>query len=168
MQLSAGCSKGHHTLYLNVNERIPSDYLSTNKTIVDWSLQLYVSSYNFYYMRALREVVIDGRTVYSNNDRPDCNTKYQTYTLASGSEEITHNSDGKKTISVSAKWEDIDTASYTPGTAYISGSMTLTTIPRVTSCPNLTGNVESSYTIALNPASSSFIVILTAKNRLEH
>ena len=65
---------------------------------------------------------------------------------------IQHNSDGRKTISYSASIATGTSA----GTITASGQTTIATIPRATACPSLSGDIEDSYTIPLNPANSGF------------
>lgn len=73
--------------------------------------------------------------------------------IASFSKRVYHNSDGKKSISISAS----HTTGNDWGTKTIaSTSRTLDTIARATACPNLSGYIEDTYNIALNPASSNF------------
>lgn len=71
--------------------------------------------------------------------------------------DITHEDDGSKTLSVSVNFNPVTSSySYLPANNTISGSVVLTKIPRATTCPNLSGDIESTYTIALNPAVSTF------------
>lgn len=65
---------------------------------------------------------------------------------------IPHNDDGTLSeIIAEIKWYVV---SNTQGTASVR--CIPTTIPRATTCPDLSGDIESTYNIALNPASSSF------------
>lgn len=74
-------------------------------------------------------------------------------TLVERTVTIGHNVDGTGSCYAEFWWasghSDIGTVSKIE-------TITLTTIPRATACPNLSGNIESSYNIALNPASSGF------------
>ena len=156
MQVRQRCANGHHTLIFNVNERLPADYVSTNKTLIDWSIQLQAdASWGFSTIGSTIVAVIDGRQVYNQYAQRSCGAG-QTVTWASGTTEITHNADGSKTASFSCSYSQNSSASYTPGNASLSGNIVLITIPRATACPNLSGDVESTYNIALNPASDSF------------
>lgn len=72
--------------------------------------------------------------------------------------DIEHEDDGSRSISVSATYDPVtEDYDYIPKYNTISGTVTLTKIPRATTCPNVSGNIESTYTIALNPAISTFI-----------
>ena len=156
MQVRQRCANGHHTLIFNANERLPSDYVSTNKTLIDWSIQLQADAgWSFYTITSTLTAVINGVTVYNQTAQRDCDGG-STVTWASGTTEIEHNADGSKTASFSCSYSQPSTSNWTPGNASLSGTITLTTIPRATACPNLSGDIESTYNIALNPASDSF------------
>lgn len=156
MQVRQRCANGHHTLIFNVNERLPADYVSTNKTLIDWSIQLQADpSWSFYTIGSTITAVINNVTVYNQYAQRSCDGG-ATVTWASGTIEIEHNADGSKTASFSCSYSQNSSASYTPGNASLSGNIVLTTIPRATTCPSLSGDIESTYNIALNPASSSF------------
>ena len=73
--------------------------------------------------------------------------------IASFSKRVYHADNGQKSVNISAT----HTTGNSWGTKTIaSTSRTLDTIARATTCPNLSGYIEDTYTIALNPASSSF------------
>ena len=73
--------------------------------------------------------------------------------IASFSKRVYHANDGKKSVSISAT----HTTGNSWGTKTIgSTTKTLDTIARATTCPNLSGYIEDTYTIALNPASTGF------------
>lgn len=66
---------------------------------------------------------------------------------------IGHNADGTGSCFAEFWWD----ANHSDiGTVATTAAITLTTIPRATACPNLSGDIESTYNIALNPASGSF------------
>lgn len=73
--------------------------------------------------------------------------------IASFSKRVYHADNGQKSVNISAT----HTTGNSWGTKTIaSTSRPLDTIARATTCPNLSGYIEDTYTIALNPASSSF------------
>ena len=154
MQVRQRCANGHHTLIFNINET--GTNVGTNKSTVNWSIQLQADAgWGFSTIGSTIVAVIDGKQVYNQYAQRSCNGG-TTVTWASGTTEVTHNSDGSKKASFSCSYTQSSSASYTPGNASLSGTITLTTIPRATTCPNLSGDIESTYNIALNPASSSF------------
>ena len=154
MQVRQRCANGHHTLIFNINET--GTNVGTNKSTVNWSIQLQADAgWGFSTIGSTLVAVIDGRQVYNQYAQRSCGAG-QTVTWASGTTEIAHNADGSKTASFSCSYSQSSSSSWTPGNASLSGNIVLTTIPRATACPNLSGDIESTYNIALNPASDSF------------
>jgi hypothetical protein len=64
---------------------------------------------------------------------------------------VAHNSDGTKTISVSTS---LSAPGISPYNASASGTYTLTTIPRATPCPAVSGYIEGSCNFNLSPYAS--------------
>ena len=154
MQVRQRCANGHHTLIFNINET--GTNVGTNKSTVNWSIQLQADAgWGFSTIGSTLVAAVNGVQVYNQYAQRSCGAG-QTVTWASGNTEITHNADGSKTASFSCSYSQSSSASYTPGNASLNGNIVLTTIPRATTCPNLSGDIESTYNIALNPASSSF------------
>ena len=88
-------------------------------------------------------------------------TRKQPLLLTSGSRTITHNSDGKKSLSVSCSVSTKTTQYYLPGSASISGQIfTLTTIARkstlVTKNGRVTASIATASTLQVNRQNSSF------------
>ena len=73
--------------------------------------------------------------------------------------DVSHNTDGKLTITISANFDTNGPSSITTGS--VSKSWTLTTIPRASSATCADGNIGSATTININRASSSFTHTLT-------
>lgn len=79
--------------------------------------------------------------------------------IASRTVTVSHNADGTKSVNISAKWYN---TGVTPSEATVSGSVTLTTIPRATTPTTpINATMGSSVTISLPRASSSFTHKLT-------
>ena len=112
-------------------------------------------SWSFYTIGSTITAAINGVTVYNQYAQRSCDGGTTT-TWASGTIEVEHNTDGSKNASFSCSYSQSSSSSWTPGNASLSGNIVLITIPRATACPNLSGDVESTYNIALNPASDSF------------
>ncbi len=156
MKLRQLCAKGHHYLIFEATEYVPSDYITTNRTYVDWVIKMEVTQ-NWYFDDYMSRLVakINGETVYDTEQlRGAMSTGENLW--ASGRKEVYHNADGRKTVELNCDFTEITGNYYTPGDCHISSSMALSTIPRATTCPNLSGYIEDSYNISLNPASSSF------------
>lgn len=107
-----------------------SQDISTNTTLVGWSLRIYeTTDYGSYYLDNDRpwSVNLDGVQVASGVTNWDfrpagANSK----TIASGQRTISHDADGKKTLACSASF----TGSPLSGSGTASGSITLTQILR--------------------------------------
>lgn len=142
-----------------ITESWNDDYLTTNKSIV--KVETYMgrksgSSTASFGGTATTKIICDGETRSKSQ-----NWIYQSFWISGGGWkliqteqfEVEHDADGTKTIEVSSS---LSTSDFNPNSASAKGSVTLTTIPRTTECPNLDGYIESGATIALNPASTSF------------
>lgn len=147
-----------YSIALEVTEKSYS--IIDNTSDVDYKLTATKSSGTGYYDKDVNSpitVAINGSTVVNKKIAYDfTGSTPKTITLASGTVKgIAHNTDGKKSISVSASFTD---ASNGRGSASVSGTVTLTTIPRKTT-PSLsatTVTMGSNITITLSPADSSF------------
>ena len=123
---------------------------ASNDNGLNFKIQMQSSNnYNFSNIGSTIKLKIDGIEVYSNYAQRSIG-KNTTVTMAEGKlknsdgtdYKIKHNSDGSKSINVEYTYSQTSTASYTPKAASVSGTMTLTTIPRET-WPNVSpGYVE--------------------------
>ena len=124
-------SRGHHKFTLNVNETYVSGG-ADNYSTVSWSLVLspIQTGWDWNYSSQIPvkyKVTINGVDHEGNIMSYDGSS---TTTVGSGTQNITHNEDGTKTASFSfSVWDNVS-ASYLPGSASGSGSITLTTIAR--------------------------------------
>lgn len=112
--------------YFWVNWSQASQDITNNKTKINWSCGVYCG-HNFY-LNAIKmsAVSINGTQVYSGGTYSNFN-RLTSYTLASGTLDIPHNSDGTKTFTISAftGWL-YDSGNYSAS----ASSYTLNTIPR--------------------------------------
>lgn len=155
MQLTKVCANGHHTLILNVTERIPSDYTSTNKTIVDWSIQLKTNNgWAYNTVGSTLKLKFGNDVIFEEYKQRSASVGIVTW--ASGSKEIEHNADGSKTINFECSYSQSSTSSWTPGNATITGSINLTTIPRKSSVTATNAGIEGNTKIEIKRASNSF------------
>lgn len=113
-------------------ELTPQAYsIPNNSTPVKWVLKLKIGSSYFVDYRTMRGVTINGSSVYSADNQFNCSGANTTMKLAEGTTTINHNNDGTKTISFSTYFETNTKDAFTPQVKLtISGSLTLTTIPR--------------------------------------
>lgn len=128
---SGNGSRGHHKFTLNVTETYVSGG-ADNYSTVSWSLVLspIQTGWDWNYSS---QVPVKYKVTINGTDHEGNIMTYDgksTVTVASGTQNITHNSDGTKTANFSfSVWDNV-TASYLPGSASGSGSITLTTIAR--------------------------------------
>ncbi|HFU3980828.1 TPA: DUF859 family phage minor structural protein [Streptococcus suis] len=143
------------SLYLNLYiETSGQPNVGANTSNVAWRVT--VSRTGAYYTynedgSSTLSVDVNGTRVNSSN--PRWHTSGEEFTMASGTTTISHNADGKKTISA--------TASFNPnnglhGAVSVSGSLTLPTIPRASSVSIGTTTIGSAVTLTVTRASTSF------------
>lgn len=128
---SGNGSRGHHKFTLNVSETYVSGG-ADNYSTVSWSLVLspITKGYNWSYssnVPVTYSINING-TEYTGNIMSYDGSS--TVTIRSGTQNITHNSDGAKTANFSFSITEKISTSYLPGNASGSGSITLTKIAR--------------------------------------
>ena len=153
--LTANGSKGHHKFTLTVEENSTNVESNTSSISFNFKISPIQNGWDWYYYNNTisYSININGQNFSGYIPNYDGSS---TVTLATSTFNATHDSNGKKTINASFSVNDTSGASYTCGNASASSTMILTTIPRATSCPGLSGDIESTYNIALNPASSDF------------
>lgn len=159
-----------YRLILELSETKLSDYISTNKTRVNYTLKCSCGSSYAQWNPGPGDfsISINGSVVKTLNNPsfwfPGTNT---TITLTSGYTDITHNNDGSKTVSFSASYTAESTAGYLPGNMSLSGNYALTTIPRATTISSVTSEVyvngSNSIAIALDRKSANFTQNVTIK-----
>ena len=110
--------------------------IAANTSNVGYRLQLKSGSQGrFSDLTANYSVTLNGIVVNSGSGRYNSQS-YNTYqTICEGTTTILHNDDGSKTISCSCVL-DFQTHTYSPGDFTLSGTLTLTTIPRYTNVVN--------------------------------
>lgn len=155
--ISANGSRGHHKFTLNVVET--SVNTSNNTSAISFSLVLtpIVKGYDWNYTNNVPvtySININGTTYSGNIMKYDGSS---TVTIRSGSQTVSHNADGSKSMGFSFSISEKISATWLPGNASSSGSMTLTKIARqanLTAAPNF--NDEQNPTITYsNPAGNN-------------
>lgn len=134
-------SKHSHEFKLTVNETSTSTVNNTSE--VSFSFTIYKASYSWNNWNSITYSIIINGTSYSGTI-PSYSAG-STLTIRSGSQTISHNSDGTKTINYSFSVNDGSGQSYTCGNASASGDLTLTTIPRASSINSFYGNDIEEY-----------------------
>lgn len=155
------CINGNQAYSLRLYVVENSYSVENNTSSVTWWLDMY--STNAYYSATS----VSGRFVATINDTQVINS-VRTWSvsggsgvrIADGTMTIGHNADGSKSFNVSASYAtSVNYGVYTPNSGSLSGSMTLTTIPRATAVSLDLSNgtvMGSTITIKGTPASSSF------------
>ncbi len=147
---SVSNSNGRFTLTLTLSETTNT---SANTSAVGYTLTLKANTnYRFEGYRIGRTVKLNGTTVYSvtkANSAAFSVAAKGSITVASGTATISHDSNGKKSISVSFS---IDMASdeWTPGSLSGSGTAVLTDIPRYAAITAKSAEVLSETSVRLN------------------
>lgn len=131
---SIGISTGQtdkYSLLLDVSEKSYS--IENNTSQVEWwvGIRSNTAYHNHYGLSETYVVNINGTVVHNAVHTPTVNSG-ATVWVASGTTTVSHNTDGSKSISVSASFNNADRGTYLPTTGSCSGSLKLTTIPRAT------------------------------------
>lgn len=148
-----------YTLRLTVTQQ--SQSIADNQTTLAWSLVCLKNSGTGLWSNnpCSWNFKVDNTTQDSGSTTYDFRN-YDSLTLDSGSFTVTHESDGKKTINVSAYFDMDNEPLVYPMT--VSGSMSLTTIPRTStvSASNQTiastGGADDHVTVTINKAAATF------------
>ena len=149
-----------YSLTLTCTEQSYSVANNTSEVAYSLVMATAANSYTGYAdYRTTISVSINGTSVYSYNAARDFNpTAKSSYseTLCSGTVTVGHNTDGTKSCACAAS-VTVASGDYSPGSASISQSLTLTTIPRA-STASWSGNfvIGSQKVITITRASSSF------------
>ena len=121
--------------------------VADNKSTISWSVEALGGTASWYAERTLK-IVIGGKTVYSKSDRFD---RYVGF-IESGTTEITHNSDGKKSFEISVQ------AAVYYTTVNCTGSQTfeLNPIARISTLTVKDGTLGTAQTLSVTEKVSSF------------
>lgn len=144
--------------YFRVTWERTSYSIPNNTSTIKWTL--YLVSGNYWYTNAVRinSVVINGVTVKGSETYS--NKYQQTYTLASGTQTISHNADGTKSFTISVSgWF------YDSGNVSGSDSFTLDKIPRyATVTQTLSAKTETSVTMKWSSDSTCDYIWYSSNN----
>ena len=145
-----------------------SQSIPKNTTTVKYVLKMYSGGWNFAQHSVGYNVYINGvRVAYHDNSNNHKTLDFNSsITLCSGTAKVPHNADGTKTLSVSCKiWMDTS-YSYLPATSLSkSGTMKLTTIPRVSDLAldvdTVLADGESKVVVTVEKKADDFTDVLT-------
>lgn len=160
-----------YSIKLTVTEVIPSDYITTNKTNVNYTLTATKSGGSGYWsssaINPVKVTINDTDVVNTNISYDFRNATPKTITLASGTVTgISHNADGTKTIAVSGYFKD---SANSLGQATASGNLILTTIPRASqpTLYDLNDNIRTFATLGENLKIETFRASSNFKHTLQ-
>lgn len=148
---------GKNGFKLRLDYEVTKQNTADNKSTVHMVLYLYANttgSYNH-----------DGDAYWSINGKKTYYTFSYTspawYVLGERTEEISHNNDGTKTVTLSGEWCSAISGGWAPYSLSVSGEVTLPTIPRATVPSMGAATIGEDVTIILPRASSTFTHKLT-------
>ena len=148
---------GKNGFKLRLDYEVTKQNTADNKSTVHMVLYLYANttgSYNH-----------DGDAYWSINGKKTYYTFSYTspawYVLGERTEEISHNNDGTKTVTLSGEWCSAISGGWAPYSLSVSGEVTLPTIPRATVPSMGAATIGEEVTISLPRASGTFTHTLT-------
>lgn len=159
---SVTTSKNGYTLTLSVVENSTS--VSWNTSNISVTLTLKANGSYIQGNRMWGGISIDGTNVASYDGTYSLPSHYGSVTLKTYNGDVEHNADGTKTITVTATLGSTDGTYPNPGSATVSVSLTLSTIPRkseISSVQMTNGVIETGVSVNFTPASSAFTHRLT-------
>lgn len=143
---SVGGSSNAYKFKLEVIENSTSIANNTSNVTVNFYGACYSSSWGFaQFSTPKASITVDGASKTSDTVTYLDGTAYRLLSTWTG--DITHGSNGEKSLSVSGAFApNTSSYSYLPASTTISGTVTLTTIPRYTSISKFTVSKISGYT----------------------
>lgn len=161
-----GSNNSNYTGTLTVTESSYS--IANNTSTVSYSLVLTGNSgYYFQQTYVTTKVYVNGvvQDRYEQISMPTPSGGVSSYTICSGTTTVPHNNDGTKSITVYATISTPTSQTYLPGAVNVpsglSGSLTLTTIPRASTMTVPALTIESAGTFTVSAASASFTHTIT-------
>lgn len=161
--ITATGSKGHHIFDLYVNETSTST--ANNTSTVAFTFSMRPTGYDWYWSPPSKPVnytvLINGTNYSGTIYQYTANT---TLTIKTGTQTVTHNSNGKKTIDISFSVASLDFA-YLPGSASANGTLALADIARYPSITqSLSGKTETTLTVKWSSDSTIDILYYSTNN----
>ena len=148
---------GKNGFKLRLDYEVTKQSTADNKSTVHMVLYLYANTKGSYNQ--------DGDAYWSINGKKTYYTFSYTspawYVLGERTEEISHNNDGTKTVTLRGEWCSAISGGWAPYSLSVSGEVTLPTIPRATVPSMGAATIGEEVTIILPRASSTFTHKLT-------
>lgn len=164
--ISANGSKGHHKFTLAVSEE--STIISSNSSPMKITLKMSPIQtgwdWNGFSGKIKYKITVNGEEKEGN--LPTVYDGKSTITIVEYTQDVEHDSNGKKTIDISFSISDSSGQNYTPGTVDASkakATMTLTTIARASAIGVLDANIGSDTLLTINKADDNFLTSIYYK-----
>jgi hypothetical protein len=158
-RITGTTSKNGYLWFADVNERFDTNYVETNKSIVDYTVYIQNQGKRFNTNGWTKRAGIDGTAVWEESNA-NINTTtvgyYDAVAVMSGSKEIEHDADGSRSIWFEAYISKSSYGSYDPGWSYLNAQIPLSTIPRASVPTAGSQTIGKVLTIATNRKSDSF------------
>ena len=155
--ISATGSKAHHKFTLEVTQSATN--IANNTSTLSFNFKISPTDnggWDFYEWGQLIAYTITINGTNYSGYIPDYNGT-SVVTLKSGTQSVSHNADGTKSISYSFSVTDSTGAYYATGNASASGTFTLTTIPRASTVSAVSGTtIGGTMTVTIARAVSTF------------
>ena len=154
--ISANGAKGHHKFTLEVTQSATNIANNTSTLSFNFKLSPIETSWNWeQWNQSIAYTITINGTSYTGYI-PDYDG-YSVVTLKSGTQSVTHNNDGTKSIAYSFSVTDSAGQYYTSGNASASGTFTLSTIPRSSTISAVSGTtIGGTMTVTISRAVSTF------------
>ena len=148
---------GKNGFKLRLDYEVTKQNTADNKSTVHMVLYLYANTTGSYNQDGDAYWSINGKKTYYTFNY----TSPAWYVLGERTEEIIHNNDGTKTVTLSGEWCSAISGGWAPYSLSVSGEVTLPTIPRATVPSMGAATIGEEVTIILPRASSTFTHTLT-------
>ena len=148
---------GKNRFKLRLDYEVTKQNTADNKSTVHMVLYLYANTTGSYNQDGDAYWSINGKKTYYTFNY----TSPAWYTLGERTEEIIHNNDGTKTVTLRGEWCSAISGGWAPYSLSVSGEVTLPTIPRATVPSMGAATIGEEVTISLPRASGTFTHTLT-------
>ena len=143
---------GKNGFKLRLDYEVTKQNTADNKSTVHMVLYLYANTTGSYNQDGDAYWSINGKKTYYTFNY----TSPAWYVLGERTEEISHNNDGTKTVTLSGEWCSAISGGWAPYSLSVSGEVTLPTIPRATVPSMGAATIGEEVHISLPRASSGF------------
>ena len=137
--------------------------IATNTSLVSYLFTISNTNNNRFYQNNYSwSISIGGQDIVINNFSFDLSANYTTQTIASGQITVTHNADGTLDMPFSVSIPDIKSANkYGPPAMSLSGTWTLTAIPRASTVSCAVGVIGKPVTVTVLTTGEAFSHTIT-------